>query len=270
MARVFASAVALAAGDSIASCGSASDHFQVDFVTLDADASGGPRKGKPFTITASGTLDSDHTGGRVVVDAHLKALGVVDEDVTADQKYTWSPGVAGGKTQLTIGPFTFPRAAPGKFDFTGKITVENEQAEPVLCLDLALTIPKILAEELEEESEKKLCSVTDSDHITNIVQTDSPSSTAFDVDESIDYVNLGIDIAVKAPVVPAVNFKVTELPISISPGLAKGHHVFTGIDSAAQQSNDLITVTGSLGLSDKNGEQYTCITFDASESSVSV
>merc|ERR1739845_142416 len=120
----------------------------------------------------------------------------------------------------------------------------------------------------EEESEASLCSVTDSDHITNIDQTD-PDVTSFDVDEVIDFVNVGIDIAVKAPIVPAVNFKVTELPVAISPGLPKGHHVFTSIDSEAQ-SNDLVTVSGSVGLNDKNGEQYTCITFDASESSVSV
>merc|ERR1711976_193005 len=116
--------------------------------------------------------------------------------------------------------------------------------------------------------EKALCAVSDSDHITNIDQS-VDGTTEFDVDEVIDYVNVGIDIAVKAPVVPAVNFKVTELPVAISPGLAKGHHVFTGIDSAAP-ADDLITVTGSVGLNDKNGEQYTCITFDASESSVSV
>merc|ERR1712048_1231116 len=106
--------------------------------------------------------------------------------------------------------------------------------------------------ELEEESEKKLCENTDSDHITNIDQSVA-DTTSFDVDEVIDYVNVGIDIAVKAPVLPAVNFKVTELPIAISPGLAKGHHVFTGIDSGVQSKLDLITVTGSVGLDDKNG-----------------
>merc|ERR1712019_152342 len=116
-----------------------------------------------------------------------------------------------------------------------------------LCLDLNLNIPKILAEEEELEAEKKLCSVTDSDHITNIDQS-VDGTTEFDVDETIDYVNVGIDIAVKAPVVPAVNFKVTELPIAITPGLAKGHHVFTGIDSGVQSKLDLITVTGSVGL----------------------
>merc|ERR1712170_22875 len=198
-----AASVLAAAGDSVTSCGSASDHFQVDYITLDADATGGPRKGKPFTITASGTLDEAHTAGRVVVDAHLKALGLVDEDVNADQKYTWTPGVAAGKTQVTIGPFTFPRVAPGVFDFTGKVTVENDKAEPVLCLDIALDIPKILSEELEEEAEAQLCEVSDSDHITNIDQTD-PAVTSFDVDEVIDYVNAGIDISVKAPLLPAV------------------------------------------------------------------
>jgi len=269
MARIIAASVlATAAADSITNCGSASDHFVIDTISLDADATGGPRKGKPFTITATGTMDEDHVAGRVVVDAHLKALGVVDEDVAADQKYTWSPGLAKGKRTVTIGPFTFPRVAPGQFDFTGKVTLENDKAEPVLCLDIALNIPKILAEEEQLEAEKALCSVTDSDHITNIDQTD-PAVTSFDVDEVIDYVNVGIDIAVKAPIVPAVNFKVTELPVSVSPGLPQGHHVFTSVDSATP-SNDVITITGAVSLDDKNGEQYTCITFDASESSVSV
>merc|ERR1712107_691749 len=132
----------------------------------------------------------------------------------------------------------------------------------------ALHIPKIVAEE-ELASEKALCSVTDSDHISNIDQS-VDGTTEFDVDETIDFVNVGIDIAVKAPLLPAVNFKVTELPISISPGLASGHHKFVGLDSEGSSSNDVITVTGAVGLNDKNGEQYTCITFDASESSVSV
>lgn len=269
MARfVAANILGVVARDSIISCGSASDHVQIDHITLDADASGGPRKGKAFTITASGVLDEDHTAGRVVVDASLKALGVVDEPVTADQKYTFTPGVGKGKRDITIGPFTFPRVAPGVFDFTGKVTLENEKAEPLLCLDLALHIPKILAEEeVELESEKGLCAVADSDHISNIVSGDS--STEFDLDELFSYVNVGIDIAVKAPVVPAVNFKVTELPIEISPGLPTGHYTFTD-GSQGRQSNDLITVTGSVALNDKNGEQYTCITFDADESAVSV
>jgi len=270
MARVLAaSLVSTAVADSITSCGAASDHFAVDFITLDADATGGPRKGKPFTITVQGSLDEDHVAGTVVVDAHLKALGVVDEDVTANQAYTWTPGLAKGDRAVTIGPFTFPRVAPGEFDFTGKVTVVNDKAEQVLCLDLNLNIPKIIAEEEELESEKGLCTVTDSDHISNIDQS-VDGTTEFDVDETIDYVNVGIDIAVKAPIVPAVNFKVTELPIAISPGIASGHHKFVGIDSEGSSSNDVITISGSVGLNDKNGEQYTCITFDGAESSVSV
>merc|ERR1712183_700194 len=127
--------------------------------------------------------------------------------------YTWSPGLAKGKRTVTVGPFTFPRVAPGQFDFTGKVSIVNDKAEPVLCLDLALNIPKIIAEEEELGADKKLCSVTDSDHITNIDQS-VDGTTEFDVDEAIEYVNVGIDIAVKAPVVPAVNFKIAELPIT--------------------------------------------------------
>merc|ERR1712107_759003 len=167
-ARVLATLFTSAAAMGISNCGSDSDHFKIDTVVLDADADQGPRKGKPFTITLSGTMDEAHQHGRVVVDAALKALGIVDEPVTVNQAYDFYPGLASCPLSLTIGPFTFPREIPGVFDFTGRITLENERAEPVTCLDLALHIPKILAEESELET-SKVCAVSDSDHISNIV-----------------------------------------------------------------------------------------------------
>jgi len=69
----------------------------------------------------------------------------------------------------------------------------------------------------------------DSDHMSNIDQ--SVAGTAGVDDETIEFVNVGIDITVKAPFLPAVSYKVTELPISTSPGLASGHHKFVGLDS---------------------------------------
>ena len=45
----------------------------------------------------------------------------------------------------------------GEFEFGGKVEVEHATAQPVLCLDPALSIPKLLAGALEEESDKKLC-----------------------------------------------------------------------------------------------------------------
>jgi len=255
MARVLATLFTSAAAVSISNCGSDSDHFKIDTVVLDADADKGPRKGKPFTITLSGTMDEAHQHGRVVVDAALKALGIVDEPVTASQAYDFYPGLASGPLSLTIGPFTFPRGIPGVFDFTGRITLENERAEPVTCLDLALHIPKIFAEESELET-MKVCAPSDSDHISNIVSDNN--TCTMDLDEDLDFVNLGVDISVKAPLLPAVSVQLTELPIALSPAIPAGQLKFVG-EGSGSAANSVITTTGSLQLGDKNGEQITCI-----------
>merc|ERR1712032_1404011 len=130
--------------------------------------------GKPFTITLDGELDEAHQHGVVTGDLQLKALGVVDEEITFNQKYDFLPGVAQGASKLTIGPFTFPRAVPGEVHVTGPINIVNEKAEAVACLNLNLIIPKILG------------------------------------DEDLDFVNLKVDLSVKAPIVPAVNLKLAQ------------------------------------------------------------
>merc|ERR1711982_90798 len=110
-------------------------------------------------------------------------------------------------------------SVPGEFKFAGKVTIVNENAEPTLCLNIDLDIPKILDEEEELEVEKT-CTKTDSDHITNIV-TDGDTTT-MDLDEDLGYVNLVVDISVKAPVVPAVSLSLAQLPITVSPAFPAG------------------------------------------------
>jgi len=180
--------------------------------------------------------------------------------VAVTQKYDFLPGLPAGPASLTIGPFTFPRGIPGEFDFTGKVTIVDENEEPSLCLDIALKIPKIL-DEVELAVEKK-CAATDSDHISNIQSPDS-STTTMDLDEDMDYINLGVDISVKAPIVPAVNVQLTQLPIAFSPAIPAGQLLFRGLDSSTYPKfMSAVTVGGSLQLSDKNGDQLTCIVFD--------
>merc|ERR1712046_197757 len=238
------------------------------------DQTGGPRKGKPFTITLEGDLDEAHQHGRVVGDCQLKALGVVDQPVTFDQKYDFLPGLAQGSTKLQIGPFTFPRAVPGVVNFIGKITIENEKAEAVTCLDLNLVIPKILADEEENqlESSRTDCGDQTNDHITNIQAetVDGVTTTTMDLDEDVDYVNLKVDLSVKAPVVPAVQFQLSQVLISVTPAIPAGQLKFVGYPSDSSEPNDLVDVTGSLILEDRNGEELRCIGFGADSSAITV
>jgi len=277
MARfLLAGAVAVAADDTLSSCGAATDHLMINSITTDADATGGPRKGKPFTITLDGVLDEAHQHGVVTGDLQLKALGVVDEEITFNQKYDFLPGVQSGATKLTIGPFTFPRAVPGEVRVTGPINIVNEKSEAVTCLNLNLIIPKILAEEEEDDVEvgRTACGDQSQDHISNIQSNtvDDVITTTMDLDEDLDYINLKVDLSVKAPVVPAVNLKLAQVPISLSPAMPAGQLKFVGYpsDSLSSTVKDIIDVTGSLTLEDKNGEEVTCIGFGDSASAVSV
>jgi hypothetical protein len=265
----------VAAADSITNCGSSTDHLVITSVTLDADATGGPRKGKPFTITAEGVLDEDHVSGSIVGDCTLQALGIVnDEPVVFNQKYDYSPGLPAGNVKLTIGPFTFPRALPGVFDFSGKINVVNDKAEPVACLDVAFHIPKILSEEEQLTSSEAECGDMSADHITNIqTVTDATgvSTTTMDSDSDIGYTNLGVDIVVKVPLLPGVSVNLPELPISLEPAVPAGQLKFVGYpEESSTPSNSAIDVTGTLTLGDINGEELTCITFGEAAAAVSV
>lgn len=275
MARLLTTVAVGAVADTISNCGSASDHFAISAISTDADVHGGPRKGKPFTITVEGALDEAHQHGRVVGDLQLKALGVVNEPVTFDQKYDFLPGLAHGSTKLQIGPFTFPRAVPGVVNFIGKITIDNENAEAVTCLDLNLVIPKILAEDEETQlaSERTNCGDQTDDHITNIQAetVDGVTTTTMDLDEDVDFVNLKVDLSVKAPIVPAVSFQLSHVPISVTPAIPAGQLKFVGYPSdSSMEPNDIVDVTGSLILENKNGEELRCIGFGADSSAITV
>jgi len=267
MARFGALFVAGASAASFTNCGSDSDHLKVDLISLDADATGGPRKGTPFTLTATGTLDEAHLQGTVVVDANLKALGIVSEPVQATQAYEISPGLASGAASITVGPFAFPTNIPGEFDFTGRVSVMNEKSEPVACIDVAFNIPKATAEEVALKTQTQ-CATASTDHISNIV-TDG-ATTTMDLDEDLNFVDASVDISVQAPIVPAVAVQLDSLPIAFSPTIPAGKLTFIDKNVAAPLRASDITVSGSIKLSDKNGEQWTCISLDAAESAVSV
>jgi len=270
MFRVCIALVANAAAhQSVTNCGSTTDHLVIHSLTLDADAAGGIRKGKPFTVTATGTFDEVHQHGTVAVDLNVKALGIVNEPVKLSQAYDFLPGLAKGDAKLVIGPVTIPRILPGAVDVTGGFTLVNEKSEPVACINLDAHIPALFEEEKPEESleSQKACTPTPSDHISNIVT--QGATTTMDLDEDLDYVDLAVDISVKAPLLPAVHVQLPKIPVSYVPGIPAGQLTF--VDKNQASVNSAVTVTGTVQLSDKKGEQVLCAAVDgAAESAVSV
>jgi len=254
------------AHQSVTNCGSTTDHLVIHSLTLDADAAGGIRKGKPFTVTATGTFDEVHQHGSVAVDLNVKALGIVNEPVKLTQAYDFLPGLASGDAKLVIGPVTIPRTLPGAVDVTGGFTVMNEKSEPVACINLDAHIPALFDEEEPLESEKA-CTPASSDHISNIVT--QGATTTMDLDEDLDFVDVAVDISVKTPVLPAVHVQLPKIPILYTPGIPAGKLTF--VDKNQASENSMVTVTGTLQLSDKNGEQVVCAAVDGPvESAVSV
>lgn len=263
---------AVAGHTTVKSCGADSDHLKITSIVTDADAKKGPRKGQAFTITVQGEFDEAHLGGSVVGSLNLKALKLVDQQIEVNQKYDFLPGLAKGPVTLAIGPFTFPRTVPGDFDFTGQLSIVNQKAEPVTCLDLNLQIPSILGDEADEvESASSVCEDSSKDHIANIQTStvDSVTTTTMDLDEAVSKVDLKLDIAVKVPLLPGVSVKLTEIPISISPALPAGQLKFVSYPSATSLSSfGAIDVSGDLSIRDGNEEQLHCVTFGASSVSV--
>jgi len=268
-----ASLIAAAAADSISSCGAAGDHLQVKTISLDADASGGPKKGKPFSIVVEGTMDEDHVGGHVDVDLNLNALGLIKEPITAATKYDFLPGLAKGDVKLNVGPITFPKSIPGSFEISGTVKIQNPKSEQVACIDLALKIPTIIEEEPELGEAASADCTTAKDHIKNIVSTTDASgvtTTTMDVDEDLSIIKLSGDISVKPPLVPAIKVSIPEIPISLTPAIPKGQLKFVDYGDESSAANDVIDVTGQVKLADGNGEQLTCIAIESATAAVTV
>lgn len=272
-AAIASSIIVAAAADSISSCGAAGDHLQVKSIVLDADATGGPKKGKPFNIVVEGTFDEAHVGGHVDVDLNLNALGLISEPITAATKYDFLPGLAKGDVKLNVGPVTFPKSIPGSFEISGTVKIQNPKAEQVTCIQLALKIPTIIDEEHELAEAASADCTTAKDHIKNIVSTTDASgvtTTTMDVDEDLSTVVISGDISVKAPVVPAIKVTIPDIPISFSPAIPSGQFKFVDYGDESSAANDVIDVTGQVKLADGNGEQLTCIAIESATAAVTV
>merc|ERR1711953_404740 len=108
-------------------------------------------------------------------------------------------------------------------------------------------------------------------NIQSVTDDAGVETTTMDLDEALGYVNLKVDISVKAPIVPAVGLQLAKLPISLTPAIPAGQLKFVGYPSDSEsQPNDLVDVTGSLILEDNNGDEVTCVAFGDDASALAV
>lgn len=98
------------------------------------------QKGKPFSISLSGDLDEVTTAGNIIVDLHVKALGVINEPVNASIPFTVTPGMQSGAQSLTVGPVTLPSLPVGAV-VIGTLRFTNGKDEPIACGKLNLNVP---------------------------------------------------------------------------------------------------------------------------------
>lgn len=132
-----------AASQSVKSCGGPSDHLKNPVVKLTPDP---PSKGGTLIIQASGTLDEAETGFNASLDLQVTALRMIHASVQGSLPLSVSPGLVAGPFSMTIGPITIPKDS-GSAVTKGQVHVVNSKSEPIMCIDIDLTVPDIATEE---------------------------------------------------------------------------------------------------------------------------
>jgi len=275
----FAAVVAgCASAASLSNCGSDSDHFKVTTMILDADATGGPRKGKGFTVTVEGTLDEDFAHGTLVQDVTTKVGQLPEFPLAYSEEFEYYPGANAGPMKVVVGPITVPRTVPGKITVGGHFSLTNEKSEQVFCMDLDLVIPTILDEEESPTLEvgRVNCGDPAQDHWTNIVfnidNETNIATTELDTDEDVDFMKQEMDLKFELKPFPAINLANFQVPVAIEPAIPAGHIKIIGYPpvSLRESSAAPISLQATIKVVDKNEEELYCIGFGNSAEAVSV
>lgn len=261
-----------AQAQSITSCGGPSDLLKIETLSISPDP---VQRGKPLTITLTGTLGAALTGGSATADLDAKVviLGrtLVDRKVAGAYKFATEPGLPAGETSVVIGPVTLP-SVPGTADVTGKVTLSDPKGAPIACINLDLHTPLLAAETplpiLDKatsalpalpSAEWKNCGKP-GDHLKDIVVHGGDLSG--DLDEDVSSMSVDVDLQIHVGM--ALTFKV-EVPVMLSPGFPKGHIHFHGSKaSEAGRTNPTPEpkVNGNIVLLDANKQEIACLDVD--------
>lgn len=250
---------------SVKSCGGPNDHLKNPVIKLTPDP---PTKGGSLTIQASGTLDEALTAANSNVDLTVQALGVIHASVKGGVPLTISPGSVAGPFSLTVGPFSLPSNIPGTAVVKGQVHVVNDKNEPVMCIDMDLSVPG-MDKELKEAPMQVAAPETitscgkGTDHMPDFqVATASGVTTMTGtLDEAVTKFAVDLDVSLKVLFI-SVPLKMN-IPIAFTPGLVKGAvKAVVGPSTIAVSPNVKATMKGTVKISDGNNEQITCLNVD--------
>lgn len=267
---LFALAIAGAASQSVKSCGGPNDHLKNPVIKLTPDP---PVKGGSLTIQASGTLDEAEGTFSSNVDLSIKALGIITATVKGGVPMTISPGAVAGPFSLTVGPLTLPSNVPGSAVVKGQVHVTNGKNEPIMCIELDLTVGGTETEEapavpqLEAPAVDAVSSCGKAtDHIPDFQIASSGGVTTMTgtLDEAVTKASVDLDVSLHVLIIN-VPLKMT-IPLAVSEGLIKKGAIKStiGPSTIAVSPDVKATVKGTMKINDGNNQEIACLGLDSS------
>lgn len=256
----------IASGQSVSNCGASGDHFQNVQYSISPDPI---QRGKEFTVSVSGDLDEDVTGGNLDIDITAGAFGQsVDAKETLPFKLSDGLMKAAKGQIFKLGPIKIP-SLPGSAVVNGTVKLSNAKGEAIACMKLDVNAPLFEEEQQVRENRNEpqasgnvtICS-KDSDHIKNLKITagdDSSTTIAGSLDELLTTFNVNAALKLKIGPIPyTVNFGV---PVSYTPGVPAGDfQIFAGAPKVLKTTlGDIISVSGEITAVDGNGEEILCL-----------
>lgn len=257
-----------AASQSVKSCGGPNDHLKNPVFKVTPDP---PVKGSSITIEASGTLDEVEASFNTNVDLKVHALGIIHASVTGGVPVSISPGVVKGPFSMTVGPFELPSNVPGKAVVQGQVQVTNAKNEPMMCIELDMSVGAMDNVETQVALEADVPSLSTvsscakaTDHIPDLkIATSSGVITmSGTLDESVTKASIALDASVKVLFI-SVPLKMN-IPLDISQGLFNKGAIkaIVGPTSIVVSPNVKATLKGTVKLNDGNSQEITCINLD--------
>lgn len=262
-ALVFLARLLCSQAASITNCGGASDVFQVSELSVSPDP---VQHRAPFTITATGTLGKDITGGTVSADLVAKILvlgqALIDKDVHNITQFELDPGVPSGNVKLVIGPVTLP-PLPGSFDISGKINIVDVDGAAVSCIQLDFHAPlsgALLTSPLDTSSCAK-----PGDHLHDVVRSQDGdwNKISATLDESVTQMTINAQFQVAIGLLP-LKIKL-DVPVLYEPGIPQGPMTIRSKPAPSamttqpeKNSGPMPHITGDIIVLDAKGEEVTC------------
>lgn len=128
----------VARADIWTSCGSATDDFQVANVRITPDP---PKIGQAVNVSVSGTLKTAVTSGSVDVTIKYGSITLIHQTLDLCEvvdKTAYRCPFAAGPLTISLSQ-TIPSIAPPG-DYTGHITISDQNSHEVACVNLKLTM----------------------------------------------------------------------------------------------------------------------------------